>query len=403
MNVFVIPSWYPSLTYPISGIFVKEEVECICEIHPEISVVVSLDGGEEYYLNPRAPFEAFRLFFNFLKTVKFASRAISANLVELERSCLKWPSVIFDGNMDQRIAVHRQNFLYAIEQFGKPDLIHAHVTYPAGWIAMKLAHEFGVPYVIKECMGPFPFKIRKFLDKKGALTKWIREPLENATEVIAMSPQLADSMAAFGLKRPLVFPYPVDERRFELVTHRKRELFQFFTMCALSPEKGIPDLLRAIPAALCKRPTLLFKIGGSGRHEEYANLAQSLGVAHAVEWLGSVSRSDAAKHFADCDAFIMLSHLETFGMVYAEAIACGKPVIATRCGGAEFIVNNNNGLLVDVANIDQISDAIVQMCDEAGAFNSVEIRNEFLSRFSRVAVVRKIVQCYAKVKTFDHA
>ena len=397
MNVFVIPSWYPSLTYPISGIFVKEEVGCIAEIYPEISVVVSLDGAEEYYLDPRMPLKSLGLLADFLRADKFVSRKIKANLVELDRPCLKWPVLIFDGNMNQKIEAHRQNFLYAIEKFGKPDLIHAHVTYPAGWIAMKLAQEFGVPYLIKECMGPFPFKIRKFLDKKGALTKWIRAPLEKAAEVIAMSPQLADSMAAFGLKRPLVVPYPVDERRFELCPHRKSERFQFFTLCALSPEKGIPDLLRAIPAALRKRPSLLFRIGGSGRQEEYANLAQSLGVAHAVEWLGHVSRVDAPKYFSDCDAFIMLSHLETFGMVYAEAIASGKPVIATRCGGAEFIVNDKNGLLVDVANIEQISSAIVQMCDEADRFNPVEIRNDFLDRFSRKAVVQKIEQCYKKI------
>lgn len=397
MNVFVIPSWYPSLTYPISGIFVKEEVECIAEIHAEISVAVSLDGGEEYYLNPRSPFKSFMLFLAFLTTHKFVSKRICRNLIELDRPSLKWPTFISGGNLDGQIKVHRENFIYAINNFGKPDLIHAHVTYPAGWIAMKLAQEFDVPYIIKECMGPFPFKIRKFLDKRGALTKWIRDPLEKAAEVIAMSPQLADSMAAYGLKRPLVVPYPVDERRFELVPHVKRETFQFFTLCALSPEKGIPDLLRAIPTALSKRPALLFRIGGSGRHEEYANLAQSLGIAHAVEWLGSVSRADASKYFADCDAFIMLSHLETFGMVYAEAIACGKPVVATRCGGAEFIINENNGLLVDVANIEQISGAIVQMSDEAVRFNPDEIRNDFLDRFSRSAIVQKITQCYKEV------
>lgn len=397
MNVFVIPSWYPTFTYPISGVFVKEEVECIAEIHAELSVVVSLDGGEEYYLNPKNPLKSLKVVSTFLKADKFVSKKIRPNLIELDRPSLKWPSVIFDGNMNQQIKLHRRNFSYAIENFGKPDLIHAHVTYPAGWIAMKLAQEFGVPYIIKECMGPFPFKIRKFLDKKGALTKWIRDPLENAAEVIAMSPQLADSMAAYGLKRPLVVPYPVDERRFELVPHGKRETFQFFTLCALSAEKGIPDLLRAIPAALRKRPKLFFRIGGSGRQEEYANLAQSLGVAHVVEWLGSISRADAPNHFASCDAFIMLSHLETFGMVYAEAIASGKPVIATRCGGAEFIVNERNGFLVDVANIDQISDAIVKMCDEVDTFEASEIRNDFLSRFSRVAVVKMIVQCYKKV------
>lgn len=394
MNVFVIPSWYPSREHPISGIFVKEEVECIAEIHPEFSITVSLDGGSEYNLDPRRPFKSLALVFRYLKTAKYFSKSIAPNLRELHRPQLKWPALIFDGNMRRLINAHRQNFLDATQKFGRPELIHAHVTYPAGWVAMKLAQEFGVPFIIKECMGPFPFRIKKFLDNKGALTKWIREPLERAAEVIAMSPQLAEDMVGYGLRRPIVVPYPVDERRFELRPYRRRRRFQFFTLSALSPEKGVPDLLRAIPAALRERPDLHFWIGGSGRKDEYVQLAQSLGIASAVEWLGPVSREDAPEYFSKCDAFIMLSHLETFGMVYAEAIACGKPVIATRCGGAEFIINENNGLLVDVANVGQVINAIIQMHDEVDKFKATEIRDEFLERFSRKAVVQKIARCY---------
>jgi glycosyltransferase involved in cell wall biosynthesis len=397
MNVFLIPSWYPSSSNPISGIFVKEEARFLAELHPGINVVVSLHGNGDFGLDLKRPATLWGTLRRFIRASGLSEVACLPNLVEINRPRLTWTLRLFNGNLRQQIDAHRKNFLRAVERFGKPDLIHAHVTYPAGWIAMQLASEFGVPYIIKECMGPFPFRTPKFVNPDGSLTHWISEPLQNAQQTIAMSPMLADGMAAYGLKRPLVIPYPVDERRFEPEVVRRQGQFSFFTMCGLSAEKGIPDLLRAIPLALREVPDLVFRIGGPGRLQEYRQLANELGIEHAVEWLGPVSREDAPRRFAECSAFIMVSHLETFGMVYAEAIACGKPVIATRCGGPEFIVNDKNGLLVDVGNIVQIANAMVEMYRIHDRFDRNEIRQDFLVRFSRNGVIDRIVQCYREV------
>lgn len=397
MNVFLIPSWYPSPSNPISGIFVKEEARFLAELHPEINVVVSLHGNGDFELDLKRPATLWNTLRRYIQANGFSEETYLPNLTEINRPCLTWTSRLFNGNMRQQLEVHRKNFFHAVERFGKPDLIHAHVTYPAGWIAMQLAREFGVPYIIKECMGPFPFRTPKFVNPDGSLTRWISEPLRNAQQTIAMSPMLADGMAAYGFKRPLVIPYPVDERRFEPEVARREGRFSFFTMCGLSAEKGIPDLLRAVPLALREVPDLFFKIGGSGRLQEYMQLAKELGIEHAVEWLGPVTREDAPRRFAECSAFIMVSHLETFGMVYAEAIACGRPVIATRCGGPEFIVNDKNGLLVEVGSIEQIATAMVEMRRNVDRFDSNEIRQDFLARFSRSGVIDRIVQCYHEV------
>lgn len=397
MNVFLIPSWYPSPSQPISGIFVKEEAQFIAELHPEISIVVSLHGQDAYALYLKRPLAILSVLWSFIWKGKGSKTEQLPNLSIINTPCLTWSPRLLEGNMGGIIEAHKKNFRYVMTHIGKPDLIHAHVTYPAGWIAMHLSKEFGVPYIIKECMGPFPFAIPLFINDDGSLMRRIREPLENAAQVVVMSPSLADSMASFELKRPLVIPYPVDDRRFALVRHLRNKKFQFFTLCGLSPEKGIPDLLRAIPLALRETPNMHFKIGGIGRDEEYKQLSQMLGIADFVEWLGPVSREDAPRYFSECDAFIMLSHLETYGMVYAEAIASGKPVIATRCGGAEFIINNENGFLVDVGNIEQITEVIIDMYRNYDKFDDNLIRQGFLARFSRCAIVEKLIKCYVDI------
>ncbi len=369
----------------------------MAELHPEMSVVVSLHGNGTFELDLKQPSALWKTFGSFIRASSFTEVACLPNLVEINRPCLTWTPRLLNGNMRGLVAAHKKNFLHTMERFGKPDIIHAHVTYPAGWIAMQLSQEFEVPYLIKECMGPFPFRTPKFINRDGSLTHWIREPLEKADQVIAMSPSLADSIANFGLRRPLVIPYPVDERRFLPGAEERKQKFQFFTLCGLSFEKGIPDLLRAIPLALREVPDLVFKIGGAGKQDEYMQLARELGIAGAVEWLGPVTREAAPRCFSESAAFIMMSHLETFGMVYAEAVASGKPVIATRCGGPEFIVNEKNGFLVEVGNIEQIAKAMVEMYRSYEKFDQDAIRRDFLARFSRGAIISQIVQCYEKI------
>lgn len=397
MNVFLIPSWYPSPSQKISGIFVKEEAQFIAELHSEVSIVVSLHGQDAFGLYLKRPLAALSVLWDFIRNGRISKTEQLPNLWIINNPCLTWSPRLLEGNMGGIIEAHKKNFRYAMSHMGKPDLIHAHVTYPAGWIAMHLSKEYGVPYLIKECMGPFPFARPLFINDDGSLTRRIREPLENATQVVAMSPSLADSMVNLGFKRPLVIPYPVDDRRFAPVKYDRNQKFQFFTLCGLFPEKGIPDLLRAIPLALREEPNLFFKIGGAGREEEYKQLSQMLGVAEFVEWLGPVSREDAPRYFSESDAFIMVSHLETFGMVYAEAIASGKPVIATRCGGAEFIVNNENGFLVDVGNVEQIAEAMIDMYRNYDKFDDNLIRQGFIAKFSRCAIVEKLIKCYEDI------
>ena len=66
-----------------------------------------------------------------------------------------------------------------------------------------------------------------------------------------------------------------------------------------------------------------------------------------VRLLGALSREQARDELRGCDCFVLPSRHESFGVVLAEATACGRPVISTRCGGPESIVTKENGILVE--------------------------------------------------------
>jgi len=97
------------------------------------------------------------------------------------------------------------------------------------------------------------------------------------------------------------------------------------------------------------------------------------------------------------DCFVLASQSESFGTVYIEAIACGKPIIATRCGGPESIVNDGNGILVPVDDYEKLAEAIIKMITESDKYDPVAIRKDFLDRFSKKVVVEKYVKIYKEL------
>ena len=88
----------------------------------------------------------------------------------------------------------------------------------------------------------------------------------------------------------------------------------------------------------------------------------------------------------------MASVSETFGVAYLEALSCGIPVIATRCGGPECFVNEHNGIMVDPDDVDALAKALLSMyCNRAA------IAQEIRENYSSQAVAATLMKQYEKV------
>lgn len=397
MNLFLLPSWYPSPASPLSGSFTQEQAEAIAELAPDIRVLVSLWGHADTVLPARSPWRwPQRLAWRLLQRKDQVRERNGVN--EIFNAKMHWSGRLPFGGVRQLIAVNRRNFQLAQQRFGQIDLIHAHVSYPGGYIASLLSQEFGVPYVLTEHMSPFPFPN---LMRGSQPVPEIAQAFQKAATSIAVSPSLSQRVASFGYPAPRVIPNMVDERAFA-VGQPSSSKTVFFTLCGISEQKGIDHLLEAI--ALWNPPAeqFEFRIGGDGpQRAAYQAKAQALGLANRVRWLGPISRVQAPKLFTDCHIYVMPSRHETFGVVYAEAIASGKPIIATRCGGPEFIVNATNGALVDVGDVPALSQAMQTMAAHWADYSPQAIRKDFEQRFSRAAVVRQLRALYQEVLNKD--
>ena len=135
----------------------------------------------------------------------------------------------------------------------------------------------------------------------------------------------------------------------------------------LIPEKGILDLLEATRLVLDKRDTVHLVVVGEGVYgEEYAQRARQLGMEQHVTWTGLVQDPVREGVYAAADVVCQMSHWEeVFGYVIAEAMLCGKPVVATRVGGIPEVVHDGvTGLLVPRGDTKRMAETILQLLDD---------------------------------------
>ena len=124
--------------------------------------------------------------------------------------------------------------------------------------------------------------------------------------------------------------------------------------------KGIDDVIRAMPALAREFPNLHYFVVGDGDDRfRLECLAADVAVANRVRFLGVRSDAEVASFYQACDAFVMPSRGEGFGLVYLEAMARGKPVVAAQeAATPEVVVDGETGILVDYGDVTGLASSI---------------------------------------------
>jgi glycosyltransferase involved in cell wall biosynthesis len=141
-----------------------------------------------------------------------------------------------------------------------------------------------------------------------------------------------------------------------------------FVLCVAmhNEKKGIDVLLRAFAHLHDTRPDLRLVLAGDGPlREQLEDLAASLNLRDKVEFRGRQTRTQVANLLHDCEVFVLPSRSEPFGIVLIEAMACGKPVVATTAGGIpEIVENGKNGLLVQPDDPRALAEALIKVLSD---------------------------------------
>ena len=163
----------------------------------------------------------------------------------------------------------------------------------------------------------------------------------------------------------------------------------------LSRHKGVPDLLHSMPKVLEKVPNAKLVLVGRGPAEEAARQGSELGLSKALKVLGNLSDAELLEAYASADAFALLSHDESFGIVLVEAAAAGIPIVSTRVGVAEeLILDGVTGYVGDFSRDEFASRISETLCTESFRVNSEKRRDSIMQSFDWETVTTSIENVY---------
>jgi glycosyltransferase involved in cell wall biosynthesis len=160
--------------------------------------------------------------------------------------------------------------------------------------------------------------------------------------------------------------------------------------------KGHAQVLRSLIDVRKHYPTIRYVIGGRGDYlAELKRLAESLGVADLTIFAGYIPNEELGAHYQLCDVFVMPSKKEGFGIVFLEAMACGKPVIAgNQDGSVDALDSGRLGVLVDPDDVPKLSQSIVDVLSKqiqpALIFNPEQLRASVIETFGNSSFNRKV-------------
>jgi glycosyltransferase involved in cell wall biosynthesis len=194
----------------------------------------------------------------------------------------------------------------------------------------------------------------------------------------------------------------LDESDFSNLPKRRAKVPTVLFVGGYEPRKGLEYLVLAMKAVIDQVPkaklVTVAKAGFRGTDDAkwFKALAIRAGVEGSIEFLESVSQRRLMQLYADCDLLSLPSRNEGWGLALMEAMACMKPVVATRVGGVpELVRDGTDGLLVEPGDAKGMSDAIVRLLTDRRLRERMgRAGKRRVKKFSWDDTARTVVQAY---------
>ena len=389
MRILIVPSWFPSTERPLAGIFFYEQAELLARRNPEIEVHVFATPGQRIQVSPRNPLHALANLRRWLGTKRPQTEHLERNFLIHRFEGVQFSRHVLGGGLASE-ARRMQRMAHEIERTNGPiDVVHAHVCFPGGWLAVRLAQSLGCPMVLSEHMSPFPFE--DLLDSRGRLLAEASEAFQQANLITGVSDAHARTIAAMVERQVITVPNFIDESVFFPGTLPSRP--RLISVGHLVPQKGFDVLLRAL--AQCNDggvPIELTIVGDGPERTSLERLSGTLRVAELVTFAGACSRDDLPHMLRTASGFVLASRHESFGVVVIEAMATGLPSLVTACGGPEEIVEEMTGFVVPSENVAALAAGLRHLV--SARWNTEVIRARFLEKFSSAAVSSRWANLY---------
>lgn len=374
LKILFIPAWYPAEHNLVAGVFIQEHARAV-SLYNEVIVLYSEGGDKD--LN---------------KTWKIVSDKEEDGIRTIRIKHKKSP--IPKTTYFIYLWSIKQAFKRLLTEGWRPDIIHAHV-FSAGVPAVILGKIYKMPVVITEHWTGFPRHILGRFDILKA-----RFAMNRAKVILPVSKDLEKAIRSYGIKNKFeIVPNVVNTEIFYPPLQKtNNKIKKMLFVGLLTPQKGIPYLFQALAKLKYKRQDFILDIIGDGlNREEYEKLSKELGLERILKFYGLKTKLEIAEFMRKCDFFVQPSLYETFGVTYIEAMACGKPIVATQLPVLQEKINKVIGILVSPKDVEALTEAINYMLDHYKDYSSEKISQYAKENFSYEAVGNQLSRIYKNI------
>ncbi|MBR5115831.1 MAG: glycosyltransferase family 4 protein, partial [Lachnospiraceae bacterium] len=272
-----------------------------------------------------------------------------------------------DGGKLRKALVFAGAYLRFASLMKRADILHVHLSprssYARKALLIKRAHRMGKRIVLHQHGGDF----ERFYEQESDARKQadIRAVFAMADIVIVLSEEwraffangICDPAKIVVLHNGVTLP---DEAKTDYRDHN------VLVLGKLWEQKGIYDLIAAMPAVLQQVPDAQFLLCGDGDMAECRKRIQELGCSDHVRMPGWIDAQAREELFGVCSTFILPSHFEGMPMSLLEAMGHGLSCIATDVGGIPQVIRNGeNGILIRPKDPDAIASALIPLLKDA--------------------------------------
>ena len=375
MNILHLLSWFPRPDDPTLGNFCVRMIDALPEdCH---SVILSVCDGQDM-------------------TKSFEVKEIPGTHHTHVQIYIRPPKVNAIRKL-KMLRMYQYGLNYIKKHFFEPDLIHLHVTYPLGQVALLWKKLFGYKYVLTEHWTIYQPQNKDVL--VGKLKKKIVKIANNAELIMPVSLDLQRCMEGHGVKNRFKVIYNlVNTDVFRLggvQTENKKHILHISTL--RDEAKNFSGILRTIERLRQQRDDFELHVIHDYDAPEFKAFVKDHKLEDCVIFHGKKTSAEVAEAYQQADFLVLFSNFENLPCVIVEAFASGVPVLSTAVGGIAEIVNDERGILIPQGDEDALLNGMNAMLDHCHEYDRPAIRDYAIKTFAAQNIGQQIFEEYNKV------
>ena len=375
MNILHLLSWFPTPDDPTLGNFCVRMIDALPEdCH---SVILSVCDGK----NMTKSFEVKEIPGTHHTHVQIYIRPPKINAIRKLKM----------------LRMYQYGLKYIKKHFFNPDLIHLHVTYPLGQVALLWKKLFGYKYVLTEHWTIYQPQNKDVL--VGKLKRKIVKIANNAELIMPVSLDLQRCMEGHGVHNRFQVIYNlVNTDIFRLgstQTENKKHMLHISTL--RDEAKNFSGILRVIERLKQQRDDFELHVIHDYDAPEFKAFVKDHQLEDCVFFHGKKTSAEVAQAYQKADFFVLFSNFENLPCVIVEAFASGVPVLSTSVGGIAEILSPERGILIPQGDEDALLQGMNQMLDHSSEYDRQAIRDYAIKTFAAQNIGQQIFEAYKKV------